>query len=201
MVEIDKKILLNGLINPYKIKKNSHKHFLKLSKKYPYFVAPHVINILISKNNNTVNYGRSLKAFSLNFIDREYIYNILNNQKKINAQEIKEIVNDIDKLKSNTKHSFVEWVLKTKSTENNKNSTFLGLDKKFINDLKFKTRNDESSINEEDFMTETLAKIYLKQNKLKKALKAYKILSLKYPEKISLFADQIKFIKNRLNNE
>ena len=91
--------------------------------------------------------------------------------------------------------------MKTKSTENNKNSTFLGLDKKFINDLKIKTRNVESSINEEDFMTETLAKIYLKQNKLKKALKAYKILSLKYPEKISLFADQIKFIKNRLNNE
>ena len=82
MVEIDKRILLRGLINPYKIKKNSHKHFLKLSKKYPYFVAPHVINILISKNNNTVNYGRSLKAFSLNFIDREYIYNILNNQKQ-----------------------------------------------------------------------------------------------------------------------
>ena len=201
MVEIDKKILLNGLINPYKLKKNSRKHFLKLSKKYPYFVAPHVINILISKNNNTVNYGKSLKAFSLNFIDREYIFNILNNQKKINDQEIREIVNDINRLKSNSKHSFVEWVLKTKSIENNKNSTFPGLDKKFINDLKFKTRNIENSINEKDFMTETLAKIYLKQNKLKKALKAYKILSLKYPEKISLFADQIKFIKNRMNNE
>ena len=201
MVEIDKKILLNGLINPYKIKKNSHKHFLKLSKKYPYFVAPHVINILISKNHNTVNYGRSLKAFSLNFIDREYIYNILKNQKKINDQDVKEIIKDINKLKSNSKHSFVEWVLKTKSIVNNKNSTFLGLDKKLITDLKFKTRNGESSINEEDFMTETLAKIYLKQNKFKKALKAYKILSLKYPEKISLFADQIKFIKNKLTNE
>ena len=201
MVEIDKKFLLNGLINPHYIKKNNHKYFLKLSKKYPYFIAPHIINILISKKYNTVNYKRSLKALSLNFVDREHIYNILNNQKKFDDQDIKEVVKDIKKLESNKKQSFVAWVLKTESTQNDNNSTFLGLEKKFINNLKFKTRNIESPINEEDFMTETLAKIYLKQNKFKKALKAYKILSLKYPEKISLFATQIKFIKNKLNNE
>ncbi|MEM9687787.1 MAG: hypothetical protein AAF934_12850, partial [Bacteroidota bacterium] len=34
-----------------------------------------------------------------------------------------------------------------------------------------------------DLMTETLAKIYLEQKKFKKAIRAYKILSLKYPEK------------------
>jgi len=32
-------------------------------------------------------------------------------------------------------------------------------------------------------------------------MKAYKILSLKYPEKISLFANQIKDLKKRLKNE
>jgi hypothetical protein len=47
-------------------------------------------------------------------------------------------------------------------------------------------------------MTETLAKLYIKQEKFKDAVKAYEILSLKYPEKISLFADQIKSIKNSL---
>ena len=50
-------------------------------------------------------------------------------------------------------------------------------------------------------MTETLAKIYVKQGKYEDALKAYKILCLKYPEKISLFANQIDFIKNKLKNE
>lgn len=45
-------------------------------------------------------------------------------------------------------------------------------------------------------MTETLARVYLEQKKYKKAIQAYKILSLKYPEKSSLFADQIKEIKN-----
>ena len=44
-------------------------------------------------------------------------------------------------------------------------------------------------------MTETLAKVYLEQKKFSSAIKAYDILSLKYPEKSGFFADQIKKIK------
>nr|WP_237717485.1 hypothetical protein [Myroides injenensis] len=44
-------------------------------------------------------------------------------------------------------------------------------------------------------MTETLAKIYLEQRKYQKAIQAYEILILKYPEKSSFFADQILDIK------
>jgi len=44
-------------------------------------------------------------------------------------------------------------------------------------------------------MTETLAKVYLEQKKYNSAIKAYKILILKYPEKSGFFADQIKKIK------
>ena len=44
-------------------------------------------------------------------------------------------------------------------------------------------------------MTETLAKVYLEQKKYKNAIQAYRILSLKYPEKSGFFADQIKRIK------
>ena len=53
----------------------------------------------------------------------------------------------------------------------------------------------KTKFNKEELMTETLAKVYVKQQKFKKALLAYKILSLKYPEKNSFFADQIKAIK------
>ena len=54
----------------------------------------------------------------------------------------------------------------------------------------------EIKFDKEELMTETLAKIYVKQGKFKKALLSYKILSLKYPEKNSFFADQIKAIKD-----
>jgi hypothetical protein len=48
-------------------------------------------------------------------------------------------------------------------------------------------------------MTETLAKVYLQQNNYQKALQAYKILSLKYPEKSGFFADQIRAINKHIN--
>ncbi|MFV0247650.1 MAG: hypothetical protein ACK5H1_01635 [Tenacibaculum sp.] len=50
-------------------------------------------------------------------------------------------------------------------------------------------------------MTETLAKVYLEQKKYDSAIKAYKILSLKYPKKSSFFANQIKHIKTLQNNK
>ena len=44
-------------------------------------------------------------------------------------------------------------------------------------------------------MTETLAKVYLEQKKYENAIQAYRILSLKYPEKSGVFADQIKRVQ------
>ena len=49
-------------------------------------------------------------------------------------------------------------------------------------------------------MTETLARVYLEQKKYQKAIQAYEILILKYPEKSSFFADRISDIKILQNN-
>ena len=53
----------------------------------------------------------------------------------------------------------------------------------------------ENSFNSNELMTETLAKVYLEQKNYKKAIQAYRILSLKYPEKNSYFADRIQDLK------
>jgi len=55
-------------------------------------------------------------------------------------------------------------------------------------------------------MTETLARVYLEQKKYSKAIQAYQILILKYPEKSVFFADRISDIKiiqqnNNLKND
>lgn len=47
------------------------------------------------------------------------------------------------------------------------------------------------------FVTETLAEIYLKQALWDKAINAYEVLSLKYPEKSGFFADRIREIKKQ----
>lgn len=55
-------------------------------------------------------------------------------------------------------------------------------------------------IKPKSLMTETLARIYVEQKNYEKAIKSYKILSLKYPEKSGFFADQIKTVKELQKN-
>ena len=53
----------------------------------------------------------------------------------------------------------------------------------------------------ENFVSETLAKIYLKQGNLPKALRSYEILLVKYPEKIHIFAPLLEKIKKLLKDQ
>ncbi len=57
--------------------------------------------------------------------------------------------------------------------------------------IQFNSSDEDNSY----LMTETLARVYLEQKKYTKAIQAYEILILKYPEKISFFADRISDIK------
>ncbi|WP_177604735.1 tetratricopeptide repeat protein [uncultured Phocaeicola sp.] len=53
---------------------------------------------------------------------------------------------------------------------------------------------------DESYFTETLAKIYIKQQRYDKALEIIKKLNLKYPKKNIYFADQIRFLEKLIIN-
>ena len=57
----------------------------------------------------------------------------------------------------------------------------------------------ESIIEDEELFTEQLAKIYIKQGHLEKALETYEKLYLKYPEKNIYFATRIEYVKRLMN--
>ena len=134
------------------------------------------------------------------------------------AEEKLEIGKPLD-FSTNEKHSFQEWlqlsriqpIVREKEEQTNSNSLNetqkkkLKLINKFIETnpkipaVKSETTSNATfDLNKEDhsmLMTETLARIYLEQKQYEKAIQAYKILSLKYPEKSGFFADQIRAIK------
>lgn len=60
---------------------------------------------------------------------------------------------------------------------------------------------EEVESDDEGFFTETLAKIYVKQQRYDKALEILKKLSLKYPNKNAYFADQIRFLEKLIIND
>ena len=54
--------------------------------------------------------------------------------------------------------------------------------------------------NDEEYFTETLARIYIKQGRYQKALDIISRLSTKYPQKNAYFADQIRFLEKLIIN-
>ena len=126
-------------------------------------------------------------------------------------------VNEEKNIDANTKSldissktlKFSEWAIflnsdKKLSEKNDNLENFQLLDdllkipERIIPDKNYKNIEDLSEKSwspNDELMTETLAKVFVKQKKYRKAIEAYQILGLKYPEKNSLFANQIKEIK------
>ncbi len=113
----------------------------------------------------------------------------------------------------NEKHSFQEWLQlsRLKPIEREQLQPIVVSEKKKNLDLinKFIENNpkltpitkdaivpvaETFSADTTQLMTETLARVYLEQKKYSKAIQAYEILILKYPEKSSFFADRISDI-------
>jgi hypothetical protein len=58
----------------------------------------------------------------------------------------------------------------------------------------------EEEVLDENYFTETLAKIYIKQRKYSRALEIIRSLYLQFPEKNAYFADQIRFLEKLIIN-
>ena len=135
--------------------------------------------------------------------------------KQEESKEILGLGNPLEFNKNET-YSFSEWLsltqknpidrsLTTRTSNNSsRDKKFALIDAFIANNPKLKPLDKDSKliniaenrvVETESLMTETLARIYVEQKNYDKAIQSYQILSLKYPEKSSLFAVQIQAIK------
>ena len=174
----------------------------KIIKEYPYFMAARVLELDILKTTNQKGYKHALRACALQTTQRNVLYQHLENlaQSVVNDQQQITVPNE------NNLHSFLQWLeLIDDKTSDRTPSKFDWIDDFVAQNAKInptkntatiKDLSKENPLSKNEIMTETLAHLYWKQKKYDEAKKAFKILSLKYPEKSSLFADHIKQIKS-----
>ncbi|MFK6999757.1 tetratricopeptide repeat protein [Flavobacterium oreochromis] len=160
---------------------------------------------IILDDNKTLSFQEWLLLSKTTPIERSENNIIIENQESVVRTVEENQIKDISTTTSSLTSKELEI---TEKTEKDINSKMDLIDKFIHNNPKISPPKDNIPVpnyitkkNDSPYlMTETLAKIYLEQKKYTKAIQAYEILILKYPEKSSLFADRILDIKDLQQN-
>jgi hypothetical protein len=190
--------------------------------KFPYFQSARALYLKDLKNQNNFKYNNQLRVTAAHTTDRTVLFHFITSTNFVKKDNLKEVI--LKKLTLNKElsigkpfsfnesetFSFNEWLqLSIKKEINREKKVTTKLSKKDLIDS-FIQNNPKitpikTAVSKEIFikkntqqsqlMTATLAKVYLEQKKYENAIQAYRILSLKYPEKSGFFANQIKRIQ------
>ena len=194
--------------NPYIIDKDESIYISNILENFPYFQTAHILYSKALQNTKSIRFKSQLKKAAIYSGDRNLLFDIISQQEDLNIS--KATIKDklIKEEKKAELHSFIDWIsiVQTKKIVRSKKQNSDEIINIFL-EKKPKIKNNKqrffnasenakkSIVENNDIITETLAKVYAKQEHFEKAILAYQKLSLKYPQKSSYFADQIKVIK------
>ena len=194
--------------NPYIIDRDESIYISNIIENFPYFQTAHILYSKALQNTKSIRFKSQLKKAAIYSGDRNLLFDIISQQEDLNIS--KATIKDklIKEEKKGELHSFLDWIsiVQTKKIVRSKKQNSDEIINIFL-EKKPKIKNNKqrffnasenakkSIVENNDIITETLAKVYTKQEHFEKAILAYQKLSLKYPQKSSYFADQIKVIK------
>jgi len=210
---MNKKNFIKILQQPDNLSEKELSFLEEINHEFPYFQTSKAIYLKSLKENEDIKFKKFLRSTAAYTRDRKILFDLITksqnqdekvyfNKNEITSALLENTSNEKEVIKEN---SFVEW-LKISNLKPIDRSNETELIDQFISKkpkLKVEVSEYESSVDTTSdigdqavFMTETLAKLYLNQKNYDKAIQSYKILILKFPEKNSYFADQIKKIKS-----
>ena len=194
--------------NPYILDKDESIYISNILENFPYFQTAHILYSKALQNTKSIRFKSQLKKAAIYSGDRNILFDIISQQEDLNIS--KATIKDklIKEEKKAELHSFLDWIsiVQTKKIVRSKKQNSDEIINIFL-EKKPKIKNNKqrffnasenakkSIVENNDIITETLAKVYAKQEHFEKAILAYQKLSLKYPQKSSYFANQIKVIK------
>ncbi len=215
--------LIENIQNPMNISKAEIADMRISLQVFPYFASMQLLYTKGLYNTDSISYNAQLRKAAAYSGNRKLLFKLITkNVQVIEEKEIKKVEQNKEvptpekelgigkPLQFNEKetHSFAEWLTLTnaKKIDRIQEVKETNLIDKFIDTQpsisKLKREEffspaksaEESLIENDEIVTETLARVYLEQEHFDKAIAAYEKLSLKYPQKNSFFANQIKLI-------
>jgi tetratricopeptide (TPR) repeat protein len=209
--------MLHYMENPDQLNEKNLVELKEILDEYPYFQSAHLLYIRNLANEKNFRFANQLKVSAVHATDRTVLYHLLNTQKKE-----KEIPNEVlpterQQETEEKKNSIIEASYRlegeidsektlgqlvkdiNESAIKNRSELFQNFAKQNIEEEFFSDEETVESDNSDEFITETLARIYIKQGLYGKAIDAFQRLKLKYPEKSIYFAKQIEEVTNLLN--
>jgi hypothetical protein len=209
---MDRFKLFAYLREPQSIIRDTDKGYLsELCERYPYFQTARILLLIAQYQNDGIFFSENdLRTAALYAGDRSHLYFLLQemNTKKTLLSQLHVEPNYIEekpgKEVSQEKPALTKGIQSEKAKRSEaildrfmeKNPSIQRPRESFYDPEKMAVRSLSSGVL---FATETLAELYVKQERLEKAIKIYEQLSLKNPEKSIYFAGIIDTLKKRLN--
>ncbi|MCB0737498.1 MAG: hypothetical protein KDC92_08290 [Bacteroidetes bacterium] len=170
-----------------------------LLKKYPYAASLHWAKLAILKKNDSIHFSDGLKHSALHINNRGKLYTVL--------QEIEEALAKTSKPVNEPAAIHSEYNIEDEFKESKAKSAFDLIDEFLVSNPKISPRSqtiqeqnfEESLLQDDNLVSETLAKIFIKQNRINDAIAMYQKLQLKDPTKSSYFARQIAELEKKTN--
>lgn len=196
---LDKKLVIEYIAHPDLLGTDDVRILEEALEHYPFCHVSRILYLKALYNTDNFSYPAHLARGAAFISDRKALFELINRTEPAGSAA-KGVIPQGDMALQEPSEELSQWM--DRENKSGKDTEEL-IDRFIRTNPRIKPSSDfessdrdfsqpEQEILSEQVMTETLARIYVRQKKYGRAVEAYRILMLKNPKKSSFFADRIK---------